>query len=73
MNYFENFKQIVESGIYLYIYCTDFVLNLANILSLSYYEVNFIIFCVLYPLALILSFIIYVALVVRIKKRILLN
>jgi hypothetical protein len=73
MNYFENFKQIVESGIYLYIYCTDFVLNLANILSLSYYEVNFIIFCVLYSLALILSFIIYVALVVRIKKRILLN
>jgi hypothetical protein len=33
----------------MYVYCTDFVINLANILNLSYYEINTIIFCFLYP------------------------
>jgi hypothetical protein len=37
----------------LYVYCTDFVINLANILNLSYYEVNAILFCFLYPLLII--------------------
>ena len=37
----------------LYVYCTDFIINLANILSLSYYEINAIIFCFLYPLLLV--------------------
>lgn len=35
---------------FIYAYCTDFVINLANILNLSYYEVNLIVFCILYPL-----------------------
>ncbi len=35
---------------FIYAYCTDLVINLANILNLSYYEVNLILFCVLYPL-----------------------
>ena len=34
-------------------YCTDFVINCANILNLSYYEINFILFCVLYPALLL--------------------
>ena len=33
-------------------YCTDFVINCANILNLSYYEINFILFCLLYPVLL---------------------
>jgi len=37
----------------IYVYCTDFILNLANIFNLSYYEINAIIFCFLYPLLLV--------------------
>lgn len=38
---------------FVYAYCTDFVINLANILGLSYYEVNTFIFVILYPLLVI--------------------
>jgi hypothetical protein len=34
---------------FLYNYCTDFVINLANYTKLSYYEINFILFCIVYP------------------------
>ena len=34
----------------LYNYCTDFIINVANLLGLSYYEVNAFVFCLLYPL-----------------------
>ncbi len=37
----------------IYIYCTDFVINIANITGLSYYEINFFFFCFLYPSAFI--------------------
>jgi len=37
----------------IYVYCTDFIINLANILNLSYYEINTIIFCFLYPLLMV--------------------
>ena len=37
----------------IYVYCTDFIINLANIFNLSYYEINSIIFCFLYPLLLV--------------------
>jgi hypothetical protein len=43
----------------LYAYCTDFVINLANLTGLSYYEVNFIIFILLYPLFLLGTPILY--------------
>jgi hypothetical protein len=36
-----------------YVYCTDFTINLANLTHTSYYEINFILFCVLYPLLLV--------------------
>jgi len=35
----------------IFVYCGDFVINLANLLGISYYEVNAIIFCLLFPLA----------------------
>ena len=37
----------------IYVYCTDFIINLANIFNLSYYEINAIIFCFLYPFLLV--------------------
>ena len=43
----------------LYAYCTDFVINIANITGLSYYEVNFMIFIILYPFLLFVSPIVY--------------
>ena len=43
----------------VYFYCTDLIINLANIFNLSYYEINFLVFCVLYPLLLIGSIAIY--------------
>lgn len=39
----------------LYAYCTDFIINLSNITGLSYYEINFAIFIVLYPLLLFVA------------------
>lgn len=51
-----------------YIYCTDFIINLATIFSLSYYEINTIVFCFLYPSLLFgLSFLV-VFQKVRLKK-----
>ena len=46
-------NHIIELGKFIYAYCTDFIINLANIFNLSYYEINFIIFCVLYPILII--------------------
>jgi hypothetical protein len=43
----------------LYAYCTDLVINLANLTGLSYYEVNFILFVVLYPLLLVAAPLLY--------------
>jgi hypothetical protein len=43
-------NQVIELAYWVYNYCTDFVINLANIFNLSYYEINFILFVILYPL-----------------------
>gem|GEM_PF-1292659 len=43
----------------IYAYCTDFIINLSNIFGLSYYEINFIIFILLYPILLLASPTIY--------------
>ena len=34
---------------FLYAYCTDFIINLANLSGLSYYEINAFFFCFLFP------------------------
>lgn len=41
---------LIKIGNVVYAYCTDFIINLANLLGLSYYEVNAIIFCFIYPI-----------------------
>lgn len=43
----------------IFVYCTDFVINAANLLGISYYELNTIIFCLLYPIALIISLVFF--------------
>ena len=52
----------------IYVYCTDFIINLANILNLSYYEINAIIFCFLYPTLIFVLTLIYLIQKVRLKK-----
>jgi hypothetical protein len=52
----------------LYAYCTDFIINLANITGLSYYEVNFVIFIIIYPLLLIITSTIYVIQRLRLRS-----
>lgn len=49
------FSSLIHLFKALYAYCTDFVINLANLTGLSYYEINFIIFLVLFPLAFLIS------------------
>jgi hypothetical protein len=51
---------LITLGMNVYAYCTDFVINLANIFNLSYYEINFILFCVLYPILIVGSIIAYI-------------
>ena len=58
-------QQIVA---FLYVYCTDFIINLANILGVSYYEVNTILFCTFYPLLIVLSILIYIMQLLRYYK-----
>lgn len=60
--------KLIEYFNYTFTYCTDFVINCANILNLSYYEINFIIFCVIYPILLFGSFGTYVVQRKRLSK-----
>ncbi len=42
--------EIIENlGGHLYVYCTDFIINMSNLIGISYYEFNFIIFCIVFP------------------------
>lgn len=41
--------------VWVYCYCTDFVINVANLTGLSYYEVNFVLFIVVYPILLLFT------------------
>jgi hypothetical protein len=50
LNIQDQINQVIEFAYWVYNYCTDFVINLANIFNLSYYEINFILFIILYPL-----------------------
>ncbi|MGK0366341.1 MAG: hypothetical protein ACI85O_003414 [Saprospiraceae bacterium] len=38
----------------LYWYCTDFCINAANLLGISYVEFNFILFLIIFPLVTII-------------------
>jgi hypothetical protein len=50
-------KEIIDI---IYVYCTDCVINLANMTGLSYYEINFLLFCFLYPILFIATPLLYI-------------
>jgi hypothetical protein len=52
----------------LYTYCTDFIINLSNITGLSYYEVNFVVFIIIYPLFLITALAIFIIQRLRLRN-----
>lgn len=54
----------------IFVYCTDFIINIANLLGVSYYEVNAVLFCVLYPLLILTFLIIYIIKRIQLKKAI---
>lgn len=60
---------LIKIGLSIYGYCTDFVINVANITGTSYYEVNAFIFCILWPLLTILLLGWYLVLRVRMWRR----
>ncbi len=55
-------------GLFIYAYCTDFVINLANILNLTYYEINAIIFCIIWPLFTIVMILLNIYEYLSLKK-----
>lgn len=61
-------NELIQIGKSLYAYCTDFIINLANLLGLSYYEVNAFVFCFLYPVIMIILFVVYVNKKIELKK-----
>lgn len=44
----------------IFVYCTDFIINLANLFDISYFEVNTIIFCVIYPVVLSICLVLFI-------------
>jgi hypothetical protein len=58
-------KQIIAT---LYVYCTDFVLNMAHLTGISYYEVNALLFCYMFPAVLIVLLLLNIYLKIRIYK-----
>ena len=55
-------------GGFIYAYCTDFVINLANIFNLSYYEINAIIFCIIWPLFTVFLILLNIYNLISLKK-----
>ena len=60
--------KLIFFSAFVYAYCTEFIINLANIFQLSYYEINFIFFCVLYPLLIITLPLYYLFLKYKLKN-----
>ncbi len=57
-----------DLAVNFFAYCVDFVINLANILGLSYYEINMLLFCVIYPLLLFGLMVIYMIQKIRLRR-----
>ncbi len=52
----------------VFTYCTDFVINLSNLMGLSYYEINTIIFIILWPLLTVFLGVLLIVQKVRISR-----
>lgn len=60
---------LMQIVMYLYGYGTDFTINLANLLGLSYYEINAIIFCIAWPIITTVFIACYVLLWLTYKRK----
>ena len=40
----------------VFVYCADFIINTANLLNISYYEVNALLFVIIWPLVTLFLF-----------------
>lgn len=59
---------LANIAIEIYVYCTDFIINLANLTHTSYYEVNAFIFCFLWIVITILLMAAFIIQVIRLQK-----
>ena len=59
---------LVKWMVEIYVYCTDFIINLANRTDTSYYEVNAFIFCFLWIIITIMLAIILVVQLLRLQR-----
>ena len=59
---------VLRTGFAIYTYCTDFVINVANLTGLSYYEINAILFCFLFPAFLLATTVIYFVQGARLRR-----
>jgi len=41
----------------IFVYCADFIINTANVLDISYYEVNALLFVIIWPLLTVILFV----------------
>jgi hypothetical protein len=60
--------EIIKLVNLVYVYCTDFIISLANLLDSSYYELNTLFFCILYPFGLVLLLVVFAWQKSRLKK-----
>ena len=58
----------METLIFIFNYCTDFLINLSNLFHSSYYEINALIFCIVWPLVTVILFILYCFQLFKLKK-----
>lgn len=42
-------QMLFKMAMRLYAYCTDFTINVSNLLGISYYETNAWLFCIIWP------------------------
>ena len=54
----------------IFIYCTDFIINLTNLLGVSYYEVNALFFVIIWPLLTIALVVLNISQRIVLRKQI---
>lgn len=59
---------LVKIMVEIYVYCTNFIINLANLTGTSYYEVNAFIFCFLWVIITFILITFLVIQLIRLKK-----
>ncbi len=55
-------------GGFVYAYCTDFIINLANLTGTSYYEINALLFCIMWPALTVVLLIVFLFQKYRFRK-----